>query len=195
MTAAMDRRPPVSVVELKRAWHAVQAGQFRLSVRGRSEEDQPQRARIAPSWTPNADERVLPVVRCASAYGATTFALALGTAANTGARVVECSSATSSGLAAASTAELGVHPSGWAQGTRGEVLLQRASVARVSVLDVPLPPAAEQTTLTVLDVGWELGHVLNAPTAWVAAQVRQATTVVVVTCATVPGLRHLEGAL
>ena len=135
------------------------------------------------------------MVRCASAYGATTFALALASAANSGARVVECSSATSSGLAAASTAELGVHPSGWAQGTRGEVLLQRTSVALASVHDVPLPPAAEKTTLTVLDVGWELGHVLNTPTSWVAAQVRQAAAVVVVTCATVPGLRHLECAL
>jgi hypothetical protein len=192
MTVAVDRRPPVSVVELKRAWHAVQAGQFRLSVRGRSAEDQPQRARIAPSWTPNADEQVLPVVRCASACGATTFALALATAANSGARVVECSSATSSGLAAASTAELGVHPSGWAQGARGEVLLQRKSVALASLHDVPLPPAAEKMTLTVLDVGWELGHLPNTPRSWVAAQVRQAAAVVVVTCATVPGLRHLE---
>jgi hypothetical protein len=195
MTATMDTRPPVSVVELKRAWHAVQAGQFRLSVRGRSAEDQHQRARIAPSWTSNADEHVLPVVRCASAYGATTFALALASAANSGARLVECSSATSSGLAAASTAELGAHPSGWAQGTRGEVLLQRTSAALASVHDVSPPPAAEKTTLTVLDVGWELGHVLNTPTAWVAAQVRQSATVVVVTCATVPGLRHLECAL
>jgi hypothetical protein len=194
MTAIVDGWPPVPVAELKRAWHAVQAGQFRVSGRGRSAEDQPQRARIAPSWTSNADEQVLPVVRCASAYGATTFALALASAAN-GARVVECSSATSSGLAAASTAELGVHPSGWAQGTRGEVLLQRTSVALASVHDVPLPPAAKKTTLTVLDVGWELGHLPNTPTSWVAAQVRQAATVVVVTCATVPGLRHLECSL
>jgi hypothetical protein len=135
------------------------------------------------------------VVRCASAYGATTFALALASAANTGARVVECSSATSSGLAAASTAELGMHPSGWAQGTRDEVLLQRTSVALASVHDVPLPPVVEKIRLTILDVGWELGHVLNTPPSWVAAQVSQAATVVVVTCTTVPGLRHLECAL
>ena len=126
MTATVDRRPLVPVVELKRAWRAVQAGQFRQTVQGRSASDQPHGATYAPSWTPNSDEQVLPVVRCASAYGATTFALALATAAQTGARVVECSSATSSGLAAASTAELGVHPSGWAQGIRGELLLQRA---------------------------------------------------------------------
>ena len=41
MTATVDRRPPVSVVELKRAWHAVQAGQFRQTVQGRSANDQP----------------------------------------------------------------------------------------------------------------------------------------------------------
>jgi hypothetical protein len=139
-------------------WHAVQAGQFRQTVQGRNANDQPHGATFTPSWTPNADEQVLPVVRYASAYGTTTFALALATAASTGARVVECSSATSSGLAAASTAELGLHPSGWAQGTRGQALLQRTSVALATVRDVPLRPAAEKTTLTVLDVGWKLGH-------------------------------------
>ena len=41
MTATVERRPPVSVVELKRAWHAVQAGQFRQTVHGRSANDQP----------------------------------------------------------------------------------------------------------------------------------------------------------
>ena len=85
------------------------------------------------------------MVRCAGAYGATTFALALATAANTDARVVECSSATTSGLAAASTAELGAHPSGWVQGSRGDVLLQRTGVALASVHDVPSPMPAEKT--------------------------------------------------
>ena len=152
------------------------------------------RARTVPSWTPGPDERVLPVVRCAGAYGATTFALALATAADTDARVVECSSATTSGLAAASTAELGAHPSGWVQGSRGDVLLQRTGVALASLHDVPSPMPAEKSRLTVLDAGWELGQVLNTP-SWMAAQLSQAAAVVVVTCATVPGLRHLEGAL
>ena len=47
MTATVDRRPPVPVVELKRAWHAVQAGQFRQTVRGRSANDQPHGQRRA----------------------------------------------------------------------------------------------------------------------------------------------------
>jgi hypothetical protein len=195
MREAVATRPAVSVAELQRAWHAVKSGQFRRAVQGDSPAAQSRRGGTVPSWTPGRDERVLPVVRCASAYGATTFALALATAASTDARVVECSSATTSGLAAASTAELGAHPSGWVQGSRGDVLLQRTGATLASVRDVPSPMPAEKSTLTVLDVGWELGQVLNTA-SWMAAQLSQAAAgVVVVTCATVPGLRHLEGAL
>jgi hypothetical protein len=193
MREAVATRPAVSVAELQRAWHAVKSGQFRRGVKGDSMTAQ-SRARTVPSWTPGPTERVLPVARCASAYGATTFALALATAANTDARVVECSSATTSGLAAASTAELGAHPSGWVQGSRGDVLLQRTGMTLASVRDVPSPMRAEKSRLTVLDAGWELGQVLNTP-SWVAAQLSQAAAVIVVTCATVPGLRHLEGGL
>jgi hypothetical protein len=194
MREAAATRPAVSVAELQRAWHAVQTGQFRRVIQGDSPTTQSLRAQIVPSWTPSRDERVLPVVRCAGAYGATTFAVALATAADTDARVVECSSATTSGLAAASTAELGADPSGWVQGTRGDVLLQRTGVTLASLHDVPSPMRAEKSRLTVLDAGWELGQVLSTP-SWVAAQLSQAACVVVVTCATVPGLRHLEGAL
>ena len=74
------------------------------------------------------------------------------------------------------------------------MLLQRTGVTLASVQDVPPPLPAEKIKLTVLDVGWEFGQVLNTP-SWVAAELRQAAAVIVVTCATVPGLRHLEGAL
>jgi hypothetical protein len=97
-------------------------------------------------------------------------------------------------LAAASTAELGAHPSGWVQGSRGDVLLQRTGVALASLHDLPSPIRAEKSRLTVLDAGWELRQVLNTP-SWVATQLSQAAAVIVVTCATVPGFRHLEGAL
>jgi hypothetical protein len=194
MREAVATRPTVSVAELQRAWHAVQTGQFRRVIQEDSPTTQSLRAQTVPSWTPSRDEQVLPVVRCASAYGATTLALAVATAANTDARVVECSSATTSGLAAASTVELGAHPSGWVQGSRGDVLLQRTGVALASLHDVPSPMRAEKSRLTVLDAGWELGQVLNTP-SWLAAQLSQAAAVIVVTCATVPGFRHLEGAL
>ena len=90
----------------------------------------------------------------------------------TDARVVECSSATTSGLAAASTAELGAHPSGWVQGSRGDVLPQRTGVALASVHDVP-SPMAEKSTLTVLDAGWELGQVLNTRRGWLPSSARR----------------------
>jgi hypothetical protein len=75
MTATVDRRPPVPLLELKRAWLAVQAGHFRQTVQDHSANDQRLGAPIAPLWTPNRDEHVVPVLRCASVYGATTFAL------------------------------------------------------------------------------------------------------------------------
>jgi hypothetical protein len=111
------------------------------------------------------------------------------------ARVVECSSVTASGLAAASTAELGLHESGWTRGTRDGVLLERASNVLVSIQEVPTPSVPDRPiAMTVLDIGWEIGQVLTTP-AWLGEQVRSADLVVLVTTATVPGLRRLESAL
>jgi hypothetical protein len=111
------------------------------------------------------------------------------------ARVVECSSVPASGLAAASTAELGLHESGWTRGTRDGVLLERASTILVSIQEVPTPSVPDRPiALTVLDIGWEIGQVLTTP-AWLGGQVRGAGLVVLVTTATVPGLRRLESAL
>jgi hypothetical protein len=75
------------------------------------------------------------------------------------------------------------------------VVLERAIDLLASVADVPLPSRPDQQIeLTVVDVGWELGHVL-ATTSWTAEQIRTAGAVVVVTCVTIPGLRHLESTL
>ena len=62
------------------------------------------------TWTPEPWEEALVVLGCAGSSGATTVALAMGLAAIVPVRVVECGSVTTSGLAAASTAELGLHP-------------------------------------------------------------------------------------
>jgi hypothetical protein len=111
------------------------------------------------------------------------------------ARVVECSSVTASGLAAASTTELGLHDSGWTRGTRDGVLLERASNVLVSIQEVPTPSVPDRAiALTVLDVGWGIGQVLATP-GWLGEQVRGADLVVLVTTATVPSLRRLEGVL
>ena len=121
--------------------------------------------------------------------------LAAGLAAAGPVRVIECCSVTASGLAAASTAELGLHPTDWRQGKRDHVLLERASEVLAGVDEVPLPIDAEnQTQLTILDVGWEAGQLL-ATDCWLAEAVRTADQVVLVTTATVPGMRRASVAL
>ena len=203
-------RAAVSVDELKRAWAAVQEGQFRhrpaagsRTRRSAYSGDVASRpaAQDLDVWTPAPGEQVLPVLGCAGSAGTTTVALAVALAAGIPARVVECSSVTASGLAAASNAELGLHDSGWRQGKRDQVLLERASDVLVRVDEVPMPAPASDADpsqldggLTVLDIGWELGQLLATP-SWLNETVRAAPTVIAVTPATVPGLRRLEGAL
>ena len=134
------------------------------------------------------------MIGCLPQAGATTIALAIATSVGD-ARVVECCPATASGLIAASTAELGTSASGWALGRRDRVGIARTTGVHLAIDELPAPgvPAA-RTDLTVLDVGWDLGQVLRTP-GWVRDQVTGAGDVVVVTTATVPGLRRLETAL
>ena len=192
MTAVVDARRVVSLPELQRAWRAAQAGKFR--------QESPTaagRADVIPNsriWAPGNAEQVLPVVGCAAASGASTIALALASADGGSPRILECRG-TTSGLAAASTAELGPHPSGWRRGMRGNVLLERASGLPTRVDEVPIPSVPDRPlALTVLDLGWDLRHVLDLP-CWIGEQVRTAGVVVVVTRATIPGLLHLETTL
>jgi hypothetical protein len=190
---AVNTRPVVSVPELQRAWRAVQAGKFRQeSPAAAARADAVQSSR---TWAPGNAEQVLPVVGCGGAPGASTIALALASAAGCSARILECRSGTTSGLAAASTAELGPHPSGWRRGMRGDVLLERASGLLTRVDEVPLPSVPDRPlALTVLDLGWDLRHVLDVP-SWIGEQVKTAGVVVVVARATIPGLLHLETTL
>ena len=192
MTAVVDARRVVSVSELQRAWRAVQAGNFR--------QESPVAAAKAravpnsPTWAPGNAEQALPVVGCSGASGASTIALAVASAAGGSARILECRG-TTSGLAAASTAELGLHPSGWRRGIRGDVLLERAGGLLTRVDEVPLPSAPDRPlALTVLDVGWDLRQVLDV-SSWIGEQVKSAGVAVVVTRATIPGLLHLETTL
>jgi len=117
----------------------------------------------------------------------------LATAA--GGRVVECASLTAPGLVSAPTAELGRHDSGWLQGTRGTVQIERPAESLATLADLPAPTTPNDTPpLTVVDVAWELGQVLAAP-SWVADLLRHSPSVVVTATATIPGLRRLEVAL
>jgi hypothetical protein len=171
---------PVGVDELLRAHRSLMAGDFRRH---------PPRSHTG--WNPA--EPILPVVGAAGGTGASTLALALATAA--GGRVVECASPIASGLVAAPIAELGRHDSGWLQGTRDTVLIERPAALLTALAHLPAPTTPNDTPpLTVVDVAWELGHVLAAP-SWVADLLRHSPTVVVTATATIPGLRRLEAAL
>lgn len=191
MTAQTTR--PVAVDELRRAWRAVQAGDFRHSV--------PKRRTLAPAspppaqqWTPTSGELVVPVLGAAGSCGATTVALALATVVDGRSRVVECASASASGLAAASTAELGADDHGWVHGTRDQVQLDRADGGRPNPDGVPHPSSVDTFVVSVIDLGSQLEQLL-AGHGWLTGLLTDAPTIVVVARATVPGLRRLESAL
>ena len=181
MTAVTSTRP-VGVDELKRAYRAVQAGTFR---RGHHPNVR------SPRWSPTGP--VLAVVGACSGSGASTLALALGTAAET-ARVVECSTPTAAGLTAAATAELGRDPGGWVRGTRDAVLIERPADTLGGPHEVPHPSPGGDDALTVVDLAWELGMVL-AGHGWLTDLLEDPGSVVVTAPATVPGLRRLDTAL
>lgn len=187
MSTATASRPAVSVDELRRAYRAVQEGVYR---RG---QHKVHANRLGETERWSAPGEVLPVLGCAGGVGSTVTAVAIATAAGT-ARVVECCSATSSGLSAASTAELGRTLHEWSRGTRDGVVLDRATDVFTTPSAVPLPAPTQDEDLTVLDAGWEAG-VLLASSSWLSDQVLAAPSVIAVTRATVPGLRRLEGVL
>jgi hypothetical protein len=136
-------------------------------------------------------EQVLAVVGCAGSCGATVLAVALATSTEGSARVVECASASATGLAAASTAELGATSDGWVQGSRDQVRLERAGAPRLQVDAIPAPPSAEQPMLTIVDVAHPIDEVL-AGSGWLADLLAATPVLVLAARSTVPGLRRLE---
>jgi hypothetical protein len=180
---------PVGVDELKRAWHAVNAGEFRTG-HGAGKGPRGRGTAAEDNWSPADGEHTIAVIGSAGSVGASTVALATGLAGAAPVRVIECCSVTASGLGAASTAELGLHATDWRQGKRDHVLLERASEVLAGVDEVPLPTEAQhETQLTILDIGWEAGQLL-ATDCWLAEAVRVADQIVLVTTATVPGMRR-----
>ncbi|MQW77329.1 hypothetical protein GHK92_15755 [Nocardioides sp. dk4132] len=184
---------PVGVDELKRAWHALNAGEFRAGPgagKGPRGRDRGRGSAAEDNWSPADGEHTVAVIGAAGSVGASTVALAIGLAAAAPVRVIECCSVTASGLAAASTAELGLRPNNWRQGKRDHVLLERVSEVLAGVDAVPLPTEApNETQLTILDIGWETGQLL-ATDCWLAEAVRTAGQIVLVTTATTPGMRR-----
>lgn len=182
---------PVGVDELLRAWSALQDGQFRARAVGhpRRQPTSPRQAHEA--WA--SEEPTVPVIGCAGGVGASTLAVALATAASP-ARVLECCTATATGLATAATAELGTED-GWALGRREQVWLARTTTVMLAAAELPQPcPSPAPVALTVVDVGWDVGQVLAAD-GWLGNYLQAAHAPVVVTTATVPGLRRLEATL
>lgn len=184
----------VPLAELQRAWRAVRAGDFAT--------DTPYAAGRPPqtSW-PRPEGPVIPVLGCTGSAGATTTALALATAAaapaanRSSVRLIECAPAHASGLAGAATAELGTRPTGWRQGRRDTILLERANTPATTPVMVPVPgPETGAPDLTLVDVGWDPTLVLAEP-GWLRDLVTGADQLLLVTPASVPGLRRLDGVL
>ena len=177
----------VAVDELTRAYRAVTLGEFRTGTRrvGRSAESD-------SGWSPADDEQVVAVVGCLGGAGASTVALGLASAAEN-ARVVECCTVAASGLAAASSAELGTTPDGWVQGSRGPVLVERRGERIAAPAQCPAPTTSTWS-LTVLDCGWDV-DLLVGDDGWLGATIRNVPAAVVVTRPTVPGMRRLEAAV
>lgn len=179
MTTTATR--PVSVDELRRAYVAMTAGDFR-----------PGRPRPAPSdrWAQHGT--VVPVVGACPGSGASTLVLALATAAGT-ARIVECAAAETAGLVAATTAELGRDRQGWMRGCRDQILIERPARSVHCPGDVPAP-AVTDAHLVVVDVAWGVEFVLDSA-GWLGDLLRRPAPVVVTAVLTVPGLRRLDAAL
>lgn len=184
---------PVWVHEVRLAWLAVQAGEFRSPTGRRPTPDAPPTGPPVV-WTPTSGERVIPVLGSTGSCGATTVAVALATAAGGPARVVEAAAASATGLSAAATAELGADPHGWTHGTRDQVGLDRAPGPHSHPQGVPLPAPAAGPMVTVVDVAQPLEVVLAGNT-WLTALVADAPVVVLAGRATVPGLRRVESCL
>ena len=144
-------------------------------------------------WRTEPGEVPVVVLGCGGSTGATTVALLLAEAAGRS-RVVECAPGGRTGLAGASTAELGATADGWVEGSRGEVRIQRRREHVPSPDTMPLPVAGRPGGVTIVDAWWDLRQVL-AGGGWLADLVRGCPRVVLVARATVPGMRHLESDL
>ena len=187
MTATPTRTPdrPVTVAELKRAWRALQSG---------SPNEQAYAAGLAPTvaWRPQRG-RVIAVVSCGGGVGASTTALALAQASDDACRLIECAPPAASGLAGASTAELGDSGDGWRRGTRDHVLIDRTSQEALTPGDLPIPPKSD-LNLSIVDVARPAEAVL-ATDCWLREVLVSSEPLLLVATATMPGLRRLETTL
>ena len=192
MTAGTGHLPRVE--ELQAAAEALAAGHFRGHREHTSPVRPPQAVVPAVEDTEWLTTRaVLPVLGVSGSCGATCLTVALATVM-TPARVVECCSMGGTGLAEASTAELGTDAHGWSNGTRDQVTLTRATQVITGPEMVPSPAVVDSPGVDLLDVGWQLERIA-AGEGWLPRQVRSAPIVIVAATASVPNLRRLENTL
>lgn len=181
---------PMPIGEVLDAWLALQAGAFRAG-------HHPTRPQATQSdhrpWLPCPGEAPVLVVGCAGTVGASTLTLLIASA-STRSRVVDCAPIACSGLAGASTAELGETVDGWTQGHRGTVLIQRRLDQPAAPDAVPPPPEGKPADLTVIDSWWPLRDLLAA-SGWLADLARSCPRLVLVAHGSIPGTRQLEADL
>ena len=184
---------PVTVAELQAALSAVWAGEFRTQGRAATRTRPPHREAGG-----TLSGRVVMVVGCHGGAGASTLALAVAEAASQSgrsARLIDCASPERSGLTTAVDAELGVDGSGWRQGRRAGLHIDRVCDALASATDVPAPSDEwlGQVEVTVVDTAWGVSDILDGD-CWLA-QVSSSAVVVLVARTTIPALQQLEQAL
>ncbi|MGH3630353.1 MAG: hypothetical protein ACRDRL_23285 [Sciscionella sp.] len=147
-----------------------------------------------------ADLRVVAVLAAHPGAGASTVALAIAEAVapHRQVRLLECADGTRSGLAAASTEELGVDAAGWRHGRRGHLDVHRLAGCVRSIDKLPAPPTSPELArgeagLLVVDVGWPARDALEV-TGWLGDLITAGLPVVVCR-ASVPGMHHAEQVL
>lgn len=174
-----------SVAEVLRAAQSLEAGHFRgATAPGVHVPADP----TEPTAWPHRGQ-VVAVAGAAGQVGATTLALAIAEVASQPARLVDTSRLHASGLASATTAELGVSERGWRRGKRANLVIERAASDWPSSRHVPIPELSDHA-LTVVDVGRDILDVTTEGT-WLAGLVESAPLLIVAS-ATVPSLRRLD---
>lgn len=156
-----------SLTELRAAFTALQTGDFAHPVWGVSDDDGVAHRVAQPS--------TLGVAGVSAGIGTTTMALAVAEAIGA-ARLVEFSTPHASGLAGASTVELGIR-NGWSVGTRHGLRIERRVSAAATLLD------ADDGAASVVDFGSWSGHVPRG------------VALVLVSGCSVPGVRRLSACL
>jgi len=178
-TTVSTTTPPLA--ELRAAAQALLEGRFREGVPGHA----------ADAWTPTPGERFVVALGCGGGVGTTTVAVAVATASEPS-RVVECCSSLQSGLVAASYSELG-ESGGWLRGSRNHVTLERLAHPLADFRALPLLlSTTDSGSMTVLDAGGDLDRVRQS--GWLGPLLGRCP-LVVVTRASIPGVRRLESLL